>query len=71
MLRPFEMKLTLFIMHIDERRLDHSPNCKKALVEDDIDFVWQNTKLKSILIQLQTEFENCFLISKISHVRWI
>jgi hypothetical protein len=62
--KAFEMKLTLFIEHTDERRLDHFLNCMKAVVEDNMHFVWQNNKLKSALIQLQTEFENRFLISK-------
>jgi hypothetical protein len=58
--KAFEMKLTLFIKHIDERKLDHFPNCKKAVEEAGINFVWQNAKMKSALMQLQTEFENRF-----------
>lgn len=58
--KSFEMKLTLFIKHIDERKLDHFPNCKKAVEEAGINFVWQNTKMKSALMQLQTQFENRF-----------
>lgn len=58
--KSFEMKLTLFIKHIDERKLDHFPNCKKAVEEAGESFGWQNTKMKNVLIQLQTEFENRF-----------
>ncbi|GBP79907.1 General transcription factor II-I repeat domain-containing protein 2A [Eumeta japonica] len=31
--KSFEMKLKLFIKHVDERKLDHFPNCKKAMEE--------------------------------------
>jgi hypothetical protein len=41
--KAFEMKLTSFIKHIDERKLDHFPNCKIAIEEAGIHFVWQNT----------------------------
>ena len=62
------MKLTLFIKHIDERKPNHFLNCKKIVEEAGINFVWQNTKMKSALIQLQTEFENWFAdFKKISH----
>ena len=54
------MKLTLFINHIDERKLHHFPYCKIAVEEADINFIWQNTKMKGGLIPLQTEFENRF-----------
>jgi hypothetical protein len=50
--KAFEMELLLYIKHIDERKLDHFPNCKKAVEEAGINFVWQNTKMNSALIQL-------------------
>lgn len=67
-IKSFETKLKLFNKHIDGKKLDHFPNCKKAVKEAGINFVWQNTKMKSALIQLQAEFENRFAdFKKISH----
>lgn len=58
--KSFEMKLKLFIKHIDEKKLDHFPNCKKAVEEAGDNFVWQNITMRNVLTQLQTEFVNRF-----------
>lgn len=54
------MKLKLFIKHIDEKKLDHFSNCKKAVEEAGDNFVWQNNTMRNVLTQLQTEFVNRF-----------
>ncbi|KAL4720585.1 hypothetical protein ACJJTC_002360 [Scirpophaga incertulas] len=58
--KSFEMKLKLFIKHIDEKKLDHFPNCKKAVEEAGDNFVWQNITMRNVITQLQTEFVNRF-----------
>lgn len=58
--KAFQMKNKLFIKHIDEKKLDHFPNCKKAVEEAGINFQWKSDKMKDILIQLQTEFGDRF-----------
>lgn len=58
--KSFEMKLKLFIKHIDEKKLDHFPNCKKAVEEAGDNFEWQNITMRNVLSQLQTEFVNRF-----------
>ncbi|CAG9125787.1 unnamed protein product [Plutella xylostella] len=58
--KSFEMKLKLFIKHIDEKKLDHFPNCKKAVEEAGNNFVWENITMRNVLAQLQTEFVNRF-----------
>lgn len=58
--KSFEIKLKLFIKHIDERKLDHFPNCKKAVEEAGDNFEWQNITMKNILTHLQNEFLNRF-----------
>ncbi|XP_045504708.1 general transcription factor II-I repeat domain-containing protein 2A-like isoform X2 [Colias croceus] len=58
--KAFQMKNKLFIKHIDEKKLDHFPNCKKAVEEAGINFHWENGKMRDILIQLQTQFTERF-----------
>ncbi|CAK1589281.1 unnamed protein product [Parnassius mnemosyne] len=54
------MKIKLFIKHIDEKKLDHFPNCKEAVEEAGINFHWKIDKMKDILIQLQSQFSDRF-----------
>ncbi|CAH1634822.1 unnamed protein product [Spodoptera littoralis] len=58
--KAFQMKNRLFIKHIDEKKLDHFPNCKTAVEEAGINFHWKSDKMKDILIQLQTQFSDRF-----------
>lgn len=58
--KAFQMKNKLFIKHIDEKKLDHFPNCKKAVEEAGIHFHWKNDKMRDILIQLQTQCSDRF-----------
>jgi hypothetical protein len=58
--KAFQMKNKLFIKHIDEKKLDHFPNCKKAVVEVGINFHWKNDKMKCILMQLQNQVNDRF-----------
>ncbi|CAH1173813.1 unnamed protein product [Phaedon cochleariae] len=58
--KAFQMKNKLFITHINEKKLDHFPNCKKAVEEAGMHFNWKCDKMKSILIQLQNQFSDRF-----------
>ncbi|CAK1597303.1 unnamed protein product [Parnassius mnemosyne] len=58
--KAFQMKIKLFIKHIDEKKLDHFPNCKEAVEEAGINFHWKIDKMKDILIQLQSQFSDRF-----------
>lgn len=58
--KAFQMKIKHFIKHIDEKKLDHFPNCKEAVEEAGINFHWKSDKMKDILIQLQTQFSDRF-----------
>jgi hypothetical protein len=58
--KSFQMKNKLFIKHIDEKKLDHFPNCKKAVEEVGMNFHWKNDKMKCILMQLQNQFNDRF-----------
>jgi hypothetical protein len=58
--KAFQMKNKLFIKYIDEKKLDHFPNCKKAVEEVGMNFHWKNDKMKCILMQLQNQFNDRF-----------
>ncbi|KAL4718418.1 hypothetical protein ACJJTC_016039 [Scirpophaga incertulas] len=45
----------------DTKKLDHFPNCEKAVEEAGINFHWKNDKMRDILIQLQTQFSDRFV----------
>lgn len=51
-------KIKLFIKHINERITNHFPNWNKAVGEVGINFVWQSTKMKSALEDVDERFEN-------------
>ncbi|KAK9889529.1 hypothetical protein WA026_006883 [Henosepilachna vigintioctopunctata] len=54
-----QMKNKLFLKHINEKKLDHFPNCKKAAEEAGINFHWKND-IKDMFIQLQSQFSHIF-----------
>ncbi|XP_045538423.1 general transcription factor II-I repeat domain-containing protein 2A-like [Papilio machaon] len=58
--KSFQTKNKLFIKHIDEKKFDHFPNCKKAIEEAGINFNFKNDKMRDILIQLQNQFSDRF-----------
>lgn len=58
--KAFQMRSKLFLKHIDEKKLDHFPNCKRAVEEAGINFNWKNDKMKCVLIQLQNQFDDRF-----------
>ncbi|KAK9888397.1 hypothetical protein WA026_000648 [Henosepilachna vigintioctopunctata] len=53
------MRNKLFIKHINEKKLDHFPNCKKAVEEARINFHWKNDNMKDIM-KLQSQFSDRF-----------
>lgn len=58
--KAFQTKIKLFIKHIDEKKLDHFPNCKKAVEEAGINFHLKSDKMKDVLIQIQNQFSDRF-----------
>jgi hypothetical protein len=39
--KAFQIKNKLFIKYIDEKKLDHIPNCKKAVEDVGMNFHWK------------------------------
>ncbi|CAH2108321.1 unnamed protein product [Euphydryas editha] len=58
--KAFQIKIKLFIKHIDESKFDHFPNCKKAAEEAGINLHLKIDKIKDILIQIQNQFSHRF-----------
>lgn len=58
--KALQMRSKLFLKHIDEKKLDHFPNCKRAVEEAGINFNWKNDKMKCVLIQPQNQFDDRF-----------